>query len=483
MSDTTFIGGTVIASTWLNDINDNIYDTSTAPVGTLKASLFDGTNILKGPALIPFNRNLAYAVSSVGGKLREFKTFKDFGAVGDGITDDTAAIALALASDATVFDDMNGSTYRITSQINIPNSCFTKFVGVGNVPIPKSKFFVDFDGVAFKGAFGTTSFPCFENFYCYGVAANLNTQFIDHDGDLVHSQIERMVFFNFRKIAIDLNSAFRCHFDFLGQYCWDYMLKIMSGSATQIKFTADHSYAGGIYLGVNTGGFVIEPYTEMICSDNDPAGANASWREMFVSGANHKIIGGVLSLHPQNNKFPIELDVARAIGFDCVSGFSLGAAPYWINVNATDSSLTILNSPLLTVSGVGALRRVEVDPGYTATQADIRIGGISLRSTTSRAWVVFDGTGGIGPASIRQAIGITTVSKTATGAYTISIPAGTFANASYSVNIGVACAAAVACSRYIFSTKTATSIEIRVNNTASTATIDADEISIEFTGV
>jgi hypothetical protein len=482
MADTTFSPGTTIASAWLNDVNKNIYDTQTAPPGTLKASLFDGTNVLKGPALIPFSRSLFYATGSVGGKLREFKTFKDFGAVGDGVADDTAAVAAALASNATVMDDMNGSTFRITSQIAIPTSCFTKFVGVGNVPVPKSKFFVDFDGAAFKGAVGTTSFPCFENFYCYSLPAYLNAQFMDHDGDLVHAQLERLVFFNFRKIAVDLNSAFRCHFDFLGQYCWDYMLKIMSGSASQVKFTADHSYAGGIYLGVNTGGFVVEPYTEMICSDNDPLGANASWPEMYLSGSNHQVIGGVLSLHPANNKIPIELNVARAISFDCVSGFSLGAAAYWINLNATDSSVTLKNSPLLTVGGAGAARRVEIDPGYSATQADIRIAGTSLRSTTSRAWVVFDGAGGVGPASIRQANGITTVTKTATGAYTIAIPAGTFANASYSVNISLSCATAVAAARYIFGTKSATSIQITVNNTASTATVDADEVAIEFTG-
>ncbi len=448
---------------------------------TLRTDLLDYLTAGKGAGMVGFEANVLYAVRTVGHKLLEFKTLEDFGAKGDGTTDDGPAFQAAMNSNATVWARQTGATYRIATQVNIPTSCFTRFIGSGTYPNNSSRIFIDRDGPGFKGAVATTSFVSFENFYAYSLTGYNNAQFIDHDGDLVHSDLKRISLFNFRKIAIDLASAFRCDIDFLGQYCWDYMLKILAGSATRIRFTADHSYAGGIYLGVNTGGFDIEPYTEMICSDNNPAGANASWREMYVSGSNHNFHSGVLSVHTLNNKFPIELNVARAMKFDCVTGFSLGAAPHWINLNATDSGVTIENSPLLTVAGAGIERNIKINPGYAGDPADISIGNISVRNTTSRAWVVFDGLGGIGPATIRQAISITSVSKTATGAYTISIPVGLFGNPSYSVNISIACAT-VATARFVYATKTQTVLEIRVNDPISTSTVDAQEVCVELTG-
>lgn len=53
---------------------------------------------------------------TVASRLRDFVSFKDFGAVGDGVADDTAEVLLALNSGARVIDG-GGSTYKLTSNL------------------------------------------------------------------------------------------------------------------------------------------------------------------------------------------------------------------------------------------------------------------------------------------------------------------------------------------------------------------------------
>lgn len=85
MSDTTFSSGTVVTSTWLNDVN--------------KATYRDALNVTMSP----------------------------YGAVGDGTTDDTTAIQSAItsasASGKSVFFPAPSSFYKITSPLNLGSGC------------------------------------------------------------------------------------------------------------------------------------------------------------------------------------------------------------------------------------------------------------------------------------------------------------------------------------------------------------------------
>lgn len=72
-----------------------------------------------GSALVGYLAAGSGAVATtVQTKLRESVSVKDFGAVGDGVTDDTAAISLAIASSATSIIFPNG-TYKVTSPITV----------------------------------------------------------------------------------------------------------------------------------------------------------------------------------------------------------------------------------------------------------------------------------------------------------------------------------------------------------------------------
>lgn len=98
--DTTFVQGTTITSNWLNAVNDAIVDGS--------------ANISYTP---PFTGGVT---ESVGNKLAQTISVKDFGAVGDGVTNDAPAIAATItaviaAGGGTVY--FPAGKYKCTTRI------------------------------------------------------------------------------------------------------------------------------------------------------------------------------------------------------------------------------------------------------------------------------------------------------------------------------------------------------------------------------
>lgn len=95
----------------------------------------------KGTSLLSFLNTLFGAVSrNLTAKLCDWVSVKDFGAVGDGVTDDTAAFQAAVSAASAIF--VPSGTYKITSPITVPSNrqirCsnstyFTSQAGAGKI--------------------------------------------------------------------------------------------------------------------------------------------------------------------------------------------------------------------------------------------------------------------------------------------------------------------------------------------------------------
>ena len=106
MTSTVFTPGTTIESPWLNDVNTAVYTT----VPALAAS--------SGSSLVGFIQSGTGAVATtVQTKLRESVSVKDFGAVGNGITNDAAAFTAAWTASNPKAVLVPAGTYLITGTV------------------------------------------------------------------------------------------------------------------------------------------------------------------------------------------------------------------------------------------------------------------------------------------------------------------------------------------------------------------------------
>lgn len=113
MADTTWVPGTIISSPWLQDVNDNTYKGTVGGVPNSSISKF----IASGAGAVQ---------RSVQSELRDRRVnVKDFGAVGDGVTNDFAAITAAMVASKNLY--FPNGTYTIGNNTLNPQQGFCFF--------------------------------------------------------------------------------------------------------------------------------------------------------------------------------------------------------------------------------------------------------------------------------------------------------------------------------------------------------------------
>lgn len=116
-------------------------------------------------SLVSYTAGFTGAIAqTVQTKLEQYVSVKDFGAVGDGVTDDTAAIQAAINTGKPV--EFPAGSYRCANLTQSTN--FQRFFGTGQATLVKnangpiatcSGSFIEFNGIQFNG--DTTSTPTF----------------------------------------------------------------------------------------------------------------------------------------------------------------------------------------------------------------------------------------------------------------------------------------------------------------------------------
>jgi len=116
-----------------------------------------------GSSLVGYNQGSTGAVNrTVQSRLRDYVSVKDFGAVGDNTTDDTAAITAAFATGLSIH--FPAGTYKITADINVSSNTRISGDGIGKTIIaadlatngdlfihPDGVSNVEFSGITFRG--------------------------------------------------------------------------------------------------------------------------------------------------------------------------------------------------------------------------------------------------------------------------------------------------------------------------------------------
>lgn len=176
MSSTTFSNGTVILPTWLNDVNSIVYGGNGGALG------------------VGFTQTGTGAVLRlVSSELKEVFTPQQFGALGDGTTDDTAAIQRAIDSlpaRGHFFLPTPTVSYKISSKINFINKpgCVFDF---NNAFIDASSFSSAQTALYFKGI----SEAIVRNIFIIGNTTNVSSG-VEFDADVsnitIHAQIDKI---------------------------------------------------------------------------------------------------------------------------------------------------------------------------------------------------------------------------------------------------------------------------------------------------
>lgn len=326
----------------------------TGVIGTTNASLVSYTAGFAGAVL-----------QTVQTKLEQYVSVKDFGAVGDGVTDDTAAIQAALDSSVRSILVPPG-TYRITSSLNLNQDVFLE--GCGGIQDPSdggqiSKIEADgnFDALVLKSSsyFGWLTL---KNLYIAktGGAANTNVG-IKAAAFAPHVQIERCLVEGF-DIGLDMflglanlvsvnsrfnNVGFRLKgTSFTVQDCYanrnvtGYRILEQTVYSSLLNCASDAN-TGNAYEFTGTTG----PYTTQSDSANSyvtmtACGAEACGRYLYVNGDFDLNIAQPSSFNMTGTPTCVEIESARKVLFRNI-GPGFGNLN-WVDVNYAKCTVDVL---------------------------------------------------------------------------------------------------------------------------------------------
>jgi hypothetical protein len=311
MTSTVFTTGTVIEAPWLNDVNAATYNGGAVytPAGT---------------GAVP---------TTVQKKLRQFVTPEDFGAVGNGIADDTAALQLAINYCMT--DPINPLTLLCAGKYYITATLMINAPGVSVTTIRNNKFKI-------LGVNGASAFSAKAGIVMFSATADHSTQSVG------------------RAIQWE-NIAFE------STYTPSAATSVLDGAFIQVTF--EQCTFTRVYC-QQTSGVNTFSYWFFGCQIQD---CPSTFFEMIYTSANDVLFDGCYFNNAGGNAFPcIHLSLTQ--GFKCTNNTfeSMGGTPI---VLRGSRSADISGNYFEACSTIGSTYYVDLNESGTGELAGVSVAG------------------------------------------------------------------------------------------------------------
>lgn len=346
MSDTTFVDYVTPAvnAEWLNEVNDHVWHDT--PVS--------GTTVHNASVIAFTPTGTGSVATTTQAKLRESVSVKDFGAVGDGVADDTAeiqaAVTHAIASGYSVF--MPAGTYLITDSITCSSK--TQIIGehysmsatnngtkISFAPTAAKDLFVLGSGAGFTDAYS------FQNLYIVGnsTTSTGNSFRAFNLTKVIKSTFKNMRIDGFRT-AFKLSGTINNRFEFI-QAANHYINVISYEGNTSTTDVWEQCYISNAPIGIQTSGANLGiRFNSCILETLDTYGLDLA-KECYSWEFNNTYVEDVPSANVAGNS-------CFRVGF---SGTTLAASPQLIIKGGYIAGRN--------AGGVGALLDVDYTDGVT----------------------------------------------------------------------------------------------------------------------
>lgn len=202
-------------------------------------------------------------------KMREFVSVKDFGAVGDGVANDTAAIQAAITECVKLGNVlfMPAGTYRVTDTLNIPS--FTqiqgehKYQNKGGYGVTPKGTKIHFEPTSAKSLFVASGTPPFGTFRgCYSIdGLYIQGNSTSASGNSVIAlDVDQVTEGNFSNLAIvGFRTGIRCVGTISNRFCFNFIYScfvqnILYDGNTATTDVWEQCYISNAPIGVKTNG-------------------------------------------------------------------------------------------------------------------------------------------------------------------------------------------------------------------------------------